>query len=197
MRAWEKTLLGPDATFRAALEAIDVSGAGMALVVDEDRRLIGVLSDGDLRRALIRGAELENLARSAANPKPICADADQEPAAMLAILRAHSLRQLPIVDHERRVVGLATAADFLNIRARTNPVVIMAGGRGERLAELTRDTPKPMLRVGSRPILDTIVGNLSSQGFSCFWLAVIVVTRWPCRTESGNSFPAHWRRPGL
>jgi NDP-sugar pyrophosphorylase family protein len=88
------------------------------------------------------------------------------------MLRAHGLRQLPVLDAARRVVGLTTVSDFLNIPIRSNPVVIMAGGKGERLAELTRDTPKPMLKVGPRPILDTIVANLAGQGFRNFWLAV-------------------------
>lgn len=172
MKAWERALIGPEATFRNALESIDQTGAGIALVVDADRRLLGALSDGDLRRALIRGAGLEDKAIAAANPNPICVDQDQDRAATLAVLRAHSLRQLPIIDADRRIVGLVTAADFLDIPVRTNPVVIMAGGKGERLAELTRDTPKPMLRVGSKPILDTIVSNLAGQGFRHFWLAV-------------------------
>jgi dTDP-glucose pyrophosphorylase len=172
MRQWEKALIGPEATFRDALQSIDATGAGIALVVDGDRRLIGALSDGDLRRALIRGAGLEDAATSAMNRAPICAEEGQDRATMLATLRAHSLRQLPIVDDSRRVIGLATTADFLDIPVRSNPVVIMAGGKGERLAELTRETPKPMLKVGSRPILDTIVSNLSGQGFRNFWLAV-------------------------
>ena len=172
MRQWEKALIGPEATFRDALISIDSTGAGIALVVDGERRLLGALSDGDVRRALIRGSGMEDRAVGAANTKPVCADDHQDPAAMLATLRAHSLRQLPILDPGRRVVGMATVEDFLNIPVRTNPVVIMAGGKGERLAELTRDTPKPMLTVGSRPILDTIVGNLAGQGFRNFWLAV-------------------------
>jgi dTDP-glucose pyrophosphorylase/CBS domain-containing protein len=172
MRAWEKALIGPEATFRDALKAIDATGTGMALVVDGDRRLLGVLSDGDLRRALIRGAGLEDAAIAGANREPLCIDQHQDRAATLAMLRAHSLRQLPVLDVGRRVVGLTTISDFLNIPIRTNPVVIMAGGKGERLAELTRDTPKPMLKVGPRPILDTIVGNLAAQGFRRFWLAV-------------------------
>lgn len=172
MRAWEKALIGPGATFRDALQSIDVTGAGIALVVDDERRLIGALSDGDLRRALIRGAGLEDAAVSAVNRNPVCAEEGADRAAILATLRAHSLRQLPILDASRRVVGLMTGSDFLDIPVRTNPVVIMAGGKGERLAELTRDTPKPMLKVGSRPILDTIVGNLAGQGFRNFWLAV-------------------------
>lgn len=172
MKAWEKTLIGPEATFRNALESIDATGSGIALVVDADRRLLGALSDGDIRRALIRGAGLEDRAVTAANPKPVCVDAGRDRASTLAVLRAHSLRQLPILDAERRIVGLVTTADFLDIPVRSNPVVIMAGGKGERLAELTRDTPKPMLKVGSRPILDTIVTNLAGQGFRRFWLAV-------------------------
>ena len=172
MRQWEKALIGPEATFRDALISIDSTGAGIALVVDGDRRLLGALSDGDVRRALIKGAGMEDRAIGAANKKPVSADDHQDPAAMLATLRAHSLRQLPILDAGRRVVGMVTVEDFLNIPVRTNPVVIMAGGKGERLAELTRDTPKPMLTVGSRPILDTIVGNLAGQGFRNFWLAV-------------------------
>jgi dTDP-glucose pyrophosphorylase len=172
MKDWQKSLIGPEATFRDALKAIDATGAGMALIVGDDRRLIGVLSDGDLRRALIRGAGLEDAAVGAANREPLCIDQHQDRAATLAMLRANSLRQLPVLDAERRVVGLTTVSDFLNIPVRSNPVVIMAGGKGERLAELTRDTPKPMLKVGPRPILDTIVGNLAGQGFRHFWLAV-------------------------
>ena len=172
MRQWEKALIGPEATFRDALISIDSTGAGIALVVDGERRLLGALSDGDVRRALIRGAGMEDRAAGAANPKPVCVNALQDSTTMLALLRAHSLRQLPVLDAAGRVVGLVTPADFLDIRVRTNPVVIMAGGKGERLAELTRDTPKPMLKVGSRPILDTIVGGLAGQGFRNFWLAV-------------------------
>ncbi|GAA0868175.1 nucleotidyltransferase family protein [Brevundimonas basaltis] len=172
MRQWEKALIGPGATFRDALVSIDSTGAGIALIVDSERRLLGALSDGDVRRALIKGAGLEDSASGAANANPVCADLGQDRATTLATLRAHSLRQLPVLDGERRVVGLVTPADFLDIPVRTNWVVIMAGGKGERLAELTRDTPKPMLKVGPRPILDTIVGNLAGQGFRKFWLAV-------------------------
>lgn len=172
MKAWRKTLIRPDATLRDALKAIDASGAGIALVVDGEGRLIGALSDGDLRRALIRGANLEDAAASAANLTPVSIGDSQDRAAVLAMLRSTSVRQLPVVDPTGRVAGLITASDFLDIPVRDNAVVIMAGGRGERLAELTRDTPKPMLKVGPRPILDTIISNLAAQGFRNFWLAV-------------------------
>lgn len=172
MKNWQAALISPEADFRDALKAIDATGAGMALIVDSERRLVGVLSDGDLRRALIRGAGLEDRAMDAANREPVCIDQGQDRSATLALLRGHGLRQLPVLDDERRVVGLTTVSDFLHIPLRSNPVIIMAGGKGERLAELTRETPKPMLKVGPRPILDTIVGNFAAQGFRNFWLAV-------------------------
>jgi len=172
MKNWRSALITADASFRDALKAIDASATGIALIVDGDGRLTGALSDGDLRRALIAGAGLEDKAAPRANAKPVCVDEGQDRASILAVLRAHSLRQLPILDAAGRVVGLATADDFLDIPVRDNAVVIMAGGKGERLAELTRDTPKPMLKVGPRPILDTIVSNLAGQGFRRFYLAV-------------------------
>ena len=172
MVQWEKALIGPEATFRDALISIDATGTGIALITDSERRLLGVLSDGDLRRALIRGVGLEDAAITGANREPFCIDQHQDKAATLAMLRAHGLRRIPVLDDGRRVIGLTTISDFLNIPIRTNPVVIMAGGKGERLAELTQDTPKPMLKVGPRPILDTIIGNLAAQGFRSFWLAV-------------------------
>ena len=115
MRQWEKALIGPEGTFRDARLSIDATGAGIAPLVDCERRLLGALSDGDVRRALITGAGMEDRAIGAANTKPVCADARQDPATMLATLRAHSLRQFPILDTDRPVVGMATVEDFLNI----------------------------------------------------------------------------------
>jgi NDP-sugar pyrophosphorylase family protein len=87
-------------------------------------------------------------------------------------MRRLGLHQLPVVDAQRRVVGLEIVDDYFAAQPREHWVVIMAGGRGMRLEELTRDTPKPMLRVGSRPLLETIVREYVRQGFSNFWLAV-------------------------
>lgn len=172
MKAWEQTLIAPEADIRKALQAIDATGAGIALVADPERRLLGTLSDGDIRRALIRGAALEDACVTACNPSPMTCGEATDRGGVLAILRTHKLRQLPIVDGQGRVVGLATIADYLDIPERPQGVVIMAGGRGERLAELTRTTPKPMLHIGPRPILETIVANFADQGFRNIFLAV-------------------------
>src|SRR5690606_29852215 len=127
--------------------------------------LLGTLSDGDIRRALIQGVGLEASAGTVVNRSPRLGREGQPRGVLLAQLRELGLHQLPIVDDQGRPTGLATIDDFLTVEERPHAVVIMAGGRGERLSELTRHTPKPMLQVGSRPILETILMNYSAQGF--------------------------------
>lgn len=172
MKHWERTLIAPDATLRDALRNIDATGVGMALVIDSDRHLLGTLSDGDIRRALIRGEDLDGPCGAFANPDPASAPADMDAASRLGLLRSRKLRQLPLLDAKGRIAGLSTLADFLEMPDRPNAVVIMAGGKGTRLGELTQDTPKPMLRVGPRPMLDTVVDAFAAQGFRRIFLSI-------------------------
>ena len=172
MKHWERTLIGPSTLLREALQAIDGTGTQMALVVDEHRRLLGTLSDGDVRRALLRGLTLSDQATNAMNPNPTCAPAGEERTALLSRMRRLGIHQIPVVGENQTVVGLMLLDDFIKPQGRDNWVVIMAGGLGTRLAELTEHTPKPMLKVGSRPILETIVRNYAEQGFHRFYFAV-------------------------
>jgi len=172
MKHWERALIAPDASLRDALRNIDATGAGIALVVDDARRLLGTLSDGDIRRALIRGEDLDGPCGAFANAAPATARAEMDPASRLGLLRSRKLRQLPLIDGEGRVVGLSTVSDFLEMPERTEAVVIMAGGLGTRLAELTQTTPKPMLKVGPRPMLDTVVDAFAAQGFRRIFLSI-------------------------
>jgi dTDP-glucose pyrophosphorylase len=172
MRNWERTLIGPETTLRQALEVINTSGSQIALVVDPERRLLGTLSDGDARRGLLRGLTLGDRARETMHQSPTCAVYGEDQAAILAKMRRVGLHQIPVIDQNGAVVGLATVDDFLGMSVRDNWVVIMAGGLGSRLHELTRDVPKPMLRIGSRPLLETIVKGYADQGFRNFYLAV-------------------------
>lgn len=172
MRHWKETLIAPHLSLRAALQTIDRTGSQIALVVDDERRLLGTLSDGDVRRALLRGMSLADEVRGAMHSQPSMASSDEDRQSVLAKMRRAGLHQMPLVNGDRQVVGLAIVNDFMQVPARDHWVVIMAGGLGTRLAELTRDTPKPMLRVGSRPLLETIVRGFADQGFRRFYFAV-------------------------
>jgi dTDP-glucose pyrophosphorylase len=172
MKLWEQALVGPETTLRDALRTIDRAGSQMVLVVDRDRVLLGTLSDGDARRALLRGLGLADPVSLAMHREPTVAAAGESRQAMLATMRRLGLHLLRIVDAARRVAGLEIVDDYFAAPAREHWVVIMAGGRGVRLEELTRETPKPMLRVGSRPLLETIIREYIQHGFRNFWLAV-------------------------
>ena len=172
MKDWERTLIGPHTTLREALETIDQAGCQMALVVDAKRRLLGTLSDGDARRALLRGLTLTDAAVLAMHDAPTCATVGDDHQTTLATMRRHGLHQLPVLAADRTVQGLIVIDDFLTAAERENWVIVMAGGVGSRLASLTRETPKPMLMVGSRPLLETIIRAYAERGFRRFFLAV-------------------------
>lgn len=172
MKDWERTLITPETILRDALDVIDKAGSQIALVVDTDRHLLGTLSDGDMRRALLRGVSLDDRVQSAMHRNPTVAIHDEDLQSVVAHIRRLGLHHMPRVDRNNRVVGLTLLDDVMLVQPRENWVVIMAGGLGTRLAELTRDTPKPMLKVGSRPLLETIVRGYADQGFRRFYFAV-------------------------
>lgn len=172
MSDWRDTLVREDATLREVLTCIDDSGLQIALVVDGEGRLAGTMTDGDARRAILAGQELDAAVAGMMQRSPTCARPGDSRADVLQTMREKKLLRIPKVEDDGRVVGLSTIGDFLRAEARDEWVVVMAGGLGSRLQELTEDTPKPMLPVGGRPILDTILQGLMDQGFSRFYLAV-------------------------
>jgi dTDP-glucose pyrophosphorylase len=172
MKNWQQVLVEYGTSVRDALIRINQSGTQMALVVDSRRRLLGTLSDGDVRRALINGLSISDPVDRAMNRSPKTLSSSESRAAVRSLMKQLGLHQIPIVDHEGVVVGLEIVDDFFVPVVRDNPVVVMAGGLGSRLKELTAATPKPMLKVGERPLLETILRSYVDQGFRRFYLAV-------------------------
>ena len=172
MNNWEKALIGPDASIREALSIINAARSQFVMVVDPKRVLLGTLSDGDIRRSLLAGATLETPINRWICSEPTVANESQTDEEVLALMRSIGVHQIPIIDELQRVVNLKTVDEFLYIKSRENPVVIMAGGLGSRLNELTLDRPKPMLPLGGKPILEMIINRFVSQGFTQLWIAV-------------------------
>lgn len=158
-------------TIREVMTAIDAGAKGIALVVDENRRLLATLTDGDIRRALLAGHTLnettsEVLALKAQSPYPtsITAEAGTSDSELIKLMTTNSIRQIPLVSYLGEVVGLATLDELAPDQMDSLNAVIMAGGFGTRLRPLTEDIPKPMLPVGGRPLIEHIVGQLSAVG---------------------------------
>jgi len=159
------------ASIREAIGCIDRGGCGMALVVDAERRLIGTVTDGDVRRALLAAIDLGTpvsalLARKVDSqyPKPVTARVGAGREELLALMRQHVLRQIPILDDDGRVVDLVLLNDLVTTDELPLQAVIMAGGLGTRLRPLTEDLPKPMLLVGGKPLIERVIEQLWLAG---------------------------------
>lgn len=160
------------ATVRAAMQAIDRGAFEIALVVDDDGRLHGTVSDGDVRRALLAGTLLDDPVEACVQTTPHVAAPDASRAEVLDLMRARSLSQIPVVDGAGRLLGLHVLKQILGGVERPNVAVIMAGGRGTRLGDLTHSVPKPMLPVAGRPILEHLVLHLIGSGIGRILLSV-------------------------
>jgi dTDP-glucose pyrophosphorylase len=172
MRRWEEAVIGETATLREAIAAIDNAGYQIALVVDAARRLVGTVSDGDVRRAILRGVGLEAAVGGIMRRDPIAATEGRITEAVLAAARKRDIWQIPLLDDAGRLVGLGVIDELAAADLADTPVVLMAGGLGSRLRPLTEDTPKPLLKVGDKPILETILETIKRHGFRNFHISL-------------------------
>lgn len=168
----QEIIVSPDAPVRHALAIIDQFRGAACLVVDDTNRLLGTVSDGDIRRAMLKGQDLETPVSRIMFNNPITARSDTPNDELLAIMRAREIRDLPLIDGDGRLVKMRTMRELLEANVRDNWVVLMAGGRGKRLMPLTDQTPKPMLMIDDRPILESILVRLINQGFRNFYISV-------------------------
>lgn len=165
-------LLAPDATVQQAIRSLETSALQIVLVAAADGVLLGTLTDGDIRRGLLRGLDLNSPIDQIFYREPLVVPPQLSRDIVLQLMRANKIRQLPIVDEERRVIGLHLWDELMIPGKRPNLMVIMAGGRGERLRPHTENCPKPLLPVSGKPMLEHILERAKQEGFQHFVLAV-------------------------
>lgn len=166
---WKDALVAPGATIRDAMAAIDKASIQMCLILDDDQGLIGAVTDGDIRRAMLRGASLDTPALQIVGGAPFTESVTASSEALERHMRVRKIRQIPLLDEANRVVDVAYIDNLYSLsERRPNDVILMAGGMGKRLRPLTENLPKPMLKVGEKPILETIISRFVDQGFQSF-----------------------------
>ena len=169
---WRDAIVPPDASIREAMRRLDAAATQILLVADADGRLLGTVTDGDIRRAILRQDDLEADISRVMNPSPVVARAGEPRATLVPLMRERHVHQLPLLDAEGRLAGLELIDRFLETPVRANAAVLMAGGLGTRLRPLTDSTPKPLLDVGGRPLLERTMVSLIGHGFRRFYLSV-------------------------
>ncbi len=157
---------------REVIAVIDRGAAQLALVIDSDQRLLGTVTDGDIRRGLLRGLTLDAPVENVMQRRFRYLSWTASESDALELMREKGLHQIPVLDAQGRIIRLFLLEELLRPQKRHNTVVLMAGGKGERLRPLTADCPKPMLPVGGRPMLEIILQQCVDAGFSRFFLSV-------------------------
>lgn len=161
-----------NSTIKNILSVLDKGAKGIAFIIDDTDKLIGTITDGDVRRAILSGANLQDDISSIVHRNPVCVSYDINREKIKDMFIKKAVKVIPVVDKNNRVVDLISINDILLPEGKENPVIIMAGGLGTRLKDLTKEVPKPMLKVGHDPILQHIIANFKQYGYNKILISV-------------------------
>ena len=170
--SWEKAILPADATIEQAIRNLTNASVRIVLVTNEAGVLEGTLSDGDIRRGLLKKLDLNSPIASIIRRNPLVVPPELERELVMQLMVANKVQQIPVVDECHHVVGLYLWDEISTVPKRSNLMVIMAGGMGTRLHPHTKNCPKPLLPVGGKPMLEHIIERAKLEGFSHFVLAI-------------------------
>ena len=171
MPDWRELLLSPNDSLDRAIKVLHDGGRRIALVSDENDRLLGTITDGDIRRALISQSTVKSPVSLIMNCNPVTVDDKVENKEILSLMSSQGFLHMPIVNKDGILCGLETLEHLIKSPKHDNPVFLMAGGFGTRLRPLTESTPKPLLKVGLKPILEMIIEQFISCGFHNFYIS--------------------------
>jgi dTDP-glucose pyrophosphorylase len=171
-QSWLATLLPLGSTIQQAIHSLENSSMQVVLVVSEDNKLAGTLTDGDIRRAFLKGHRLDSVIDDVIHQNPLVVPPDIGRDLMLQLMKINKIHQLPVVDHESVVVGLHVWDSIITPASINNMMLIMAGGKGARLRPHTENCPKPMLEVGGKPMLEHIIERAVADGFKNFVISL-------------------------
>ena len=162
----------PKNTIKDTIEAINNGSIRLAIVVDNENRLLGTISDGDIRRAILKGKQLNDKIDTIYNKNPFFITHNYNRQKLISFCKKNKIYQIPVVNKKNEVIDIFLLDELIEKKEYHNYVIIMAGGIGKRLKPLTEKTPKPMLKIGDKPILEIIIERLRKSGFKNFILSV-------------------------
>ncbi|WP_339862410.1 nucleotidyltransferase family protein [Paremcibacter congregatus] len=168
--SWTEVLITPMTSLHDALMLIDRTALRAAIVCEDNRKLCGIVTDGDIRRGILKQLPLSTPVSEVMNKSPQTSDLSTSRDVLIRMMEKKDCLVIPLVENGI-VVGLETLHHCLSVEARENPVFLMAGGFGTRLRPLTDNCPKPLLRVGERPILEITLRHLIRHGFKNFYIS--------------------------
>lgn len=169
---WRQAILPANATIGQVIHNLNEIAIKIVMVTNEEGRLEGTISDGDIRRALLKGLSLDSPITSVIHRNALVVPLELGHVLVMQLMAANKIQQIPVVDAEHRVVGLHLWDEITTPLARPNLMIIMAGGIGTRLRPHTENCPKPLLAVAGKPMLEHIIDRAKLDGFTRFVLAI-------------------------
>ena len=169
---WQQAILPARSTIEQAIRNLDQVAIKIVLVVNEKGELEGTISDGDIRRGLLKGLDLNSPIASVIHRNALVVPPEMGRELVMQLMSANKIQQIPVVDEQQHVVGLHLWDEITTLPTRSNLIVIMAGGMGTRLRPHTENCPKPLLPVAGKPMLEHIIERAKLEGFSHFVLAI-------------------------
>lgn len=166
MKNIEDIIVKETTSIKEVLQIIDKSSKQLAIVVDKNKKLLGTISDGDIRRALLNNMSLNETVKNIYFKNPTVANINNSKEEIINICRVKKIHQIPVVDDNGNLIGIEILDELISKEEKINKVILMVGGLGTRLRPLTENTPKPMLKVGNKPILQTIVEKFAEYGYT-------------------------------
>ena len=168
----KKIILKENSTIKEAIENLEKSTFQIVLIVNKKKKLVGTITDGDLRRGLLKGLSLNNSIKNLINKKYFSSSNDASDDELNEIMIKNKIFHLPILDKKKYILGLKVLREPTNKNLKKNTVVVMAGGKGSRMMPFTSKCPKPMLTIGDKPILEHILLKAKAEGFNKFVFSV-------------------------
>ena len=172
MKDCKNLLISRHTSISEVIKVIDHSTEQIALVIDQENRLLGTITDGDIRRGALRGIGPEGQAFQIMNNDPITFVKGQSPKDIGDIIGRKLIHHVPIIGQDRTVLGIKMIDDIIKAEKPENWVILMAGGQGSRLKPLTDECPKPLLKIGNKPLMEIIIDNFREYGFRKYFIAV-------------------------
>jgi dTDP-glucose pyrophosphorylase len=169
---WRNAILSAKANLREVIDCMNRSSLKIVLVVDNEDEIQGTISDGDIRRGLLRGLSLDDPIDSIVHRNALVVPPNIGRDMVLQLMLINRIQQIPIVDDQQRIIGLHVWDEILPTPVRPNRMIIMAGGKGTRLRPFTESCPKPLVMIAGKPMLEHIIERAKLEGFSDFILAV-------------------------
>ena len=174
---WKKTILKEKSTIRDAIKSLNSSSLKIVIITDNKNKLLGIITDGNIRRAMLKQVNLNSNVKNILVKKPVTVSYEVKYSDVVLIMKKNKIMQVPVVDENNIVIGLHTIDEVSDFNKKNNLFVIMAGGRGIRLKPITDSVPKPMIKINNKPMLEIIVNKARSEGFKNFVITTYYKSR--------------------